>query len=130
MQLHCGNHFLRLNISWSWIHFQFGSSAQIFKVLAFEAILFTLSHMKLSLKLLMKLVEFKWEEAMISQLLRNVRNFVNATSMESGFGMPTFCISFCHYQLNQYGSCWPCEALLFKVESDALLNLDFAMKKK
>ena len=39
--------FLRLNITSSWIHFQLWSSAQIFKVLAFETILFTFSRINL-----------------------------------------------------------------------------------
>ena len=43
---------------------------QIFKVLAFEAILFTFSRMKLSLKSLFKLVEFTWEKLIILGLLR------------------------------------------------------------
>ena len=33
-----------------------------------------------------------------------ILNFVNATSMESCFGMSTFYINFCYYQLNQYGT--------------------------
>ena len=41
------------------IHFQLDLSEQVFKVLAFEAILFTFSLMKLSLKLSLKLVELK-----------------------------------------------------------------------
>ena len=43
---------------------------QIFKVLAFEAILFTFSRMKLSLKSLFKLVEFTWEKLIILGLLQ------------------------------------------------------------
>ena len=35
--------FLRLNITSSWIHFQLGPSAQMFKVLTFETILFFFS---------------------------------------------------------------------------------------
>ena len=130
MELHRGNHFLRLTIRSSWIQFQLGSSAQIFKVLAFEAILFIFSGMKLSLKLSLKLVEFKWEKVIILRLLKNVKNFVNGTSIESCFGMPTFYIGFCYYQLNQYGCYYPCEAVLFQVESEVLLNLDIVMKKK
>ena len=60
--------------------------------------------MKLSLKLSLKLIEFKWEKVAILQLLTNVKNFVNATSMENCFGIPTFYIGFCYYQWNQYGS--------------------------
>ena len=30
--------------------------------------------------------------------------FVNTTSMESCFGILTFYIGFCHYQLHQYGT--------------------------
>ena len=96
--------FLRLNIRLSLIHFQLGSSAEIFKVLAFGAFLFTFSRTKLSLKLLLKLVEFMWEKVIILQLLKNIKKFVNAASMESCFGMPTFYIGFCYYQLNQCGS--------------------------
>ena len=40
----------------------------------------------------------------ILRLLKNVKNFVDATSMESCFRMPTFYIGFCYYQLNQYGN--------------------------
>ena len=58
--------------------------------------------MKLSLKLSFKYVEFKWEKVIILRLLKKVKNFVNATSMESCFSMPTFYIGY--YQLNQYGS--------------------------
>ena len=86
------------------IYFQLGSSAQIFKVSVFQAILLTFSRMDLSLKLTLKLVEFKWEKVIIWRLLKNVKNFVNATSMESCFAMPTFYIGFCYYQLNQCGS--------------------------
>ena len=50
--------------------------------------------------------------------------FVDTTSMDSCFGMPTFYISFCYYQLNQYGSYQTCETELSKVESEFLLNLD------
>ena len=56
--------------------------------------------------------------------------FVNNTSMESHFDMPTFYIGFCHYQLRQYDSYQPCETGLSKVESEFLLNLDIVMKKK
>ena len=45
-----------------------------------------------------------WEKLIILQLLKNAKNFVNATSIESYFGMPTFYIGFCNYQLNQYDS--------------------------
>ena len=38
--------------------------------------------------------------------------------MESCFGMSTFYIGFCRYQLHQYGSYKPCEARLFKVKSE------------
>ena len=103
---------MRLNIRSSWIHFQLGASTQIFKVLAFEANLFTFSRMTLSLKLSLKLVKFKWEEVIILQLSKNVKNFVNATSMESCFGMPIFYISFCYYQINQYGSYWKKQYIL------------------
>ena len=99
MELHRGNHFLRLDIRSSWIHLQLGSSVQIFIVLAFGAILFTFSHVKLSLKLSLKLIEFRWKKSSSLRLLKNVKNFVNATSMESCFDMPTFYIVFCYYQL-------------------------------
>ena len=45
---------------------------------------------------------------LIQPMLTYSNNFatsVNTTSMESCFGMPTFYIGFCHYQLHQYGSC-------------------------
>ena len=58
MELHRGNQFLQIDIRSSWIHFQLGSSAKTFKVLGFEAILFTFTCMKLSLKLLLKLSFF------------------------------------------------------------------------
>ena len=130
MELHCGNNFLRLEIKSSWIHFQLDLSEEKLKVLAFEAILFIFSCMKVSLKLLLKLVDFKWEKLIILQLLKNVENFVNAPSMESCFSMPRFYTSFCSYQLNKYGSHEPWEAVLLKVDSDVFLNLDIAMKKK
>ena len=60
------------------------------KVLAFEAILLTFSRMKLSFKLSLKLVEFKSEKVIILRLLKNVKNFVNASSIESCFCIPTF----------------------------------------
>ena len=104
LELHRGNNFLRINIRSSRIHFQLGSSVQIFLVLAFEALLFTFSCMKLSLKLSLKLVEFMWEKVIILQLSKDAKNFVNATSIGSYFGKPTFYIGSCYYQLNQYGS--------------------------
>ena len=82
--------FLWLNIRSSRIHFQLDSSAQIFKILAFDAILFTFSLTKLSLKFSLKLVEFKWEKVIVLPILKNVKNFVNATTMENCFGMLTF----------------------------------------
>ena len=42
--------------------------------------------------------------------MRKSNNFatsLNTTSMESCFGMPTFYIGFCQYQLHQYGSYYP-----------------------
>ena len=60
--------------------------------------------MKLHFKLSLKLIEFKWEKVKILRLLKNVRNLVKVTSMESCFDMPTFYIGFCYYQLNQYYS--------------------------
>ena len=74
------------------------------KILAFEAILFTFSHMKLSLKSLLKLIESKLGKVIILGLLKNVRNSMNAMIMENCFGMPTFYIGFCYYQLHQYGN--------------------------
>ena len=56
------------------------------------------------MKLSLKLIEFKWEKVIILLLLKNGKNFVNATSMESCSGMPIFYIGFCYYQLNQYAS--------------------------
>ena len=82
--------FLWLNIRSSWIDFQLVSSAQIFKILAFDAILFTFSLTKLSLKFSLKLVKFKWEKVIVLPILKNVKNFVNATTMENCFGMLTF----------------------------------------
>ena len=41
--------------------------------------------------------------------------------------MSTFYISFCHFQLHQYG---PNMAWFFKVKSEFLQNLGIAMKKK
>ena len=73
------------------------------KCLAFETILVTFSRMKLSMKLSLKLVEFKQEKVKILELLKNVKNFFNASSIENCFVMPTFYIGFCYYQLNQYG---------------------------
>ena len=47
-------------------------------------------------------------QPMLSRVkVRKSDNFltsVNTTSMESYFGMLTFYIGFCHYQLHQYGS--------------------------
>ena len=60
--------------------------------------------MDLPLKLSLKLVEFKWEKVIILRLLKNFKNFANATKMESCFAIPTFYIGFCYYQLNQCGS--------------------------
>ena len=60
--------------------------------------------MKLSLKLSLKLEEFKWEKKVILRLFKDVKNTVNATSLESCFGIPIFYIGVCYYQLNQYGS--------------------------
>ena len=57
------------------------------------------------------------------------QKFVNATSMDSCFGMLTFYICFCYYQIKQYDSYQPCDAVLFKVESEVLLNFEIAMKK-
>ena len=45
---------------------------------------------------------------LIQPMLTYSNNFatsVNTTSMESCFGMSTFYIGFCHYQLHQYGCC-------------------------
>ena len=58
--------------------------------------------MTLSLKLSLKLVELKWEKVMILRILKNLKNLVNATSMESCFGLLTFYIGICYYQLKQY----------------------------
>ena len=44
--------------------------------------------------------------------------------------MPTFYVSFCHNQLQEYGSYYPCKAGHFKVESEILLNLETVLKKK
>ena len=82
--------FLQLDIRSSSIHFQLASSEQMLKVLAFEAILLTFSRMKLSFKLSLKLVKFKSEKVIILRLLKNVKNFVNASSIESCFCIPTF----------------------------------------
>ena len=68
--------FFTAYIRSSWIHFQLGSNAQVFKILAFEAILFTLSRTKLSLKLSLKLVEFKSEKVIILPLSKNVKSFL------------------------------------------------------
>ena len=127
MKLDLCNHFLRLNIR-SWIHFQLGSSAQIFEVVVFEAVLFTFSRMKLPFKLSLK---FQSEKVIILRLLRNVKTFVNATSMESWFGIPTFYIGFCYYQLKQWQlpTMWSC-VFLFNIESEVLLNLEVVMKSK
>ena len=76
--MHFGNHFLRPNIRSSWIHFKLGSSSQVLKVLAFVALLFTFPTW-ISLKLLLKFVEFKWEKLIILCLLKNAKNFVNVT---------------------------------------------------
>ena len=35
---------------------------------------------------------------------KNFATIFNITSMESCFGMPSFYIGFCYYQLHQYGS--------------------------
>ena len=86
--------------------------------------------MKLSLKSSLKLIKFKLEKVINLRFLKNVENFFNATSMENCFGIPAFCIGFCYYQLNQYGSYQPCEAALVKIKHEVLLNLDIAMKKK
>ena len=56
------------------------------------------------MKLSLNLIVFKWEKVIILRLLKSVKNFVSAMSMESCFGMPTFYIGFCYYQLNQYVS--------------------------
>ena len=82
------------------------------------------------MKLSLKLVKFKREKVIILRHLKNVKNFVNATSIENCFGMPTFYVGFCHYQLHQYGSYYSYEVVLFKVESEVSLNLDIVMKKK
>ena len=50
MELQRENHFLRLNITSSWIHFQLASSALIFKVLTFEIIFFSFSCISLGEK--------------------------------------------------------------------------------
>ena len=84
------------------IHFQLDLSKQIFKFLAFEAILFTFSLTKFSLKLSLKLTELKWEKVVILRLLKNAKNFAHATSKESCFG----------------------------IENEVLLNLDIVMKEK
>ena len=70
-------------------HYKF-ISVRLFKVLAFEAKLFTCSRMTLSLKLYLKLVEFNCEKVKILRLSKNDKNFVNDRIMESCFGKPTF----------------------------------------
>ena len=50
--------------------------------------------------------------------------------MDCCFGMSTLYIGFCYFYLNQYGSYYPYKAVHFKVEREALLNLDIIMKKK
>ena len=47
--------------------------------------------------------------------------------MDSCFGISTFYIGFCYYQLNQYDRC---EAVFFKVEIEVLRKMEIVMKKK
>ena len=86
---------LWLNIRSLFIYFQLGSCTQMFKDLAFEAILLFIFRMKLSFQFLLKLVEFKEEKIISLLLLKNVKTFVNTTSMDICFGMPTIYIGFC-----------------------------------
>ena len=62
----------------SWIHFQLGLSAQIFKVLAFEAVLFTFCGKKLSLKLSLKLLRPQtWRIVLVRPRFRSVSIIMN-----------------------------------------------------
>ena len=49
--------------------FIFSLAQALFNVLAFDPILFTFFCMKLSMKLSLKLIDFKWEKVMVLQLL-------------------------------------------------------------
>ena len=73
------------------------------------------------MNLSLNLLEFNREKVLILRLLKNVKTFVNTTSMKSCFGMPTFYVGFCYHQLNPCDSQQSYKAAPFKIKSEVLL---------